>query len=100
MNESQDQFSKRLFLISCTLLMLGGSFGYGVMAQRKNLQPLPFLRLVYDDVKEVLFPSIRDIDVSSRLSFDDAIVSKLPEELEPGLVVIAGDVVALSEPSE
>lgn len=45
---STDDLPRRLFMASLTLVVLGGAFAYGVLAQRDDLPPLPQLRAAYE----------------------------------------------------
>ena len=43
-SDAVDKWSKRIFVAALSVVMLGGAFGYGALAYKKNLPPIPQLR--------------------------------------------------------
>lgn len=82
-----------LFIASLTFVILVGTFFYGVVANESNLPPLPQIQLAYDMVMEVVNPSDRILEtteVSPESSTKNS--SLLPTAVQPGLVLVAGDI--------
>lgn len=84
-------WSRIAFLTSLGLVVIGGSFGYGVIASRGDLQPIPIMRSAYKAVREVVAPADRMLGIKEP-RHEDAIAMLLPDAAAPGLVVVAADV--------
>jgi hypothetical protein len=52
-----DHRAKQFFILSFILTLVGGSFAYGVASYHFNTFPVPLLKSMYWDLKELLFPS-------------------------------------------
>lgn len=50
---SFEKLPRRLFTASLTLVVLGGTFFYGVLAHRDDLPPIPQLRAAYETLKTI-----------------------------------------------
>jgi hypothetical protein len=84
-------FAKLVFIASATIILLGGSFVSGVAAHRWHLPPVPQLKKALRSVQEVLKPSDRSLAVE-KILHDDPYATLRPDALQPGLVLVAGDV--------
>jgi hypothetical protein len=83
--------SRVAFRVSATLIALGSAFLYGAVASRSNLPPIPQLQAAYQMVREVLFTSDRILETSAVIH-DEPVATLMPSALQPGLVLVAGDV--------
>ena len=83
-------WSKIIFLTIAGFLLLFGSFCYGILAIRMNLQPWPLMLRGIITVKEVLAPSDKLLQ-STRAPSETPIDFPLPDQVAPGLVAVAGD---------
>lgn len=90
MSKFAEELPRRIFLVCIVLLGLAGTFAYGALAYRFNLQPVPILKDLYKDVSEVLNPSDRVLDVQGGRTYGDPIDTPLPDAIAPGLLVVAG----------
>jgi hypothetical protein len=78
-------------MLSVTIALVAGSFAYGVLSQRYQLFPVPLLKNVYLDLKELLSPSDAILTMESK-NFDQYIEILQPEKLSPGTIMIVGSV--------
>jgi len=83
---------KYAFFASVAIIVIGGSFTYGVLAHMKDLFPVPYLRLAWYLVEEVVDPSDKILKTNAP-RHKSATETLAPNDLQPGLVLVAGDVV-------
>ena len=57
---SPERLSRRVFVVSLTLVVLGATFAFGAVAQREDLPPIPQLRAAGETLS-----SVRDNDVTN-----------------------------------
>ena len=50
---SSEQLPRRVFMASLALVVLGGAFAYGALAQRDDLPPVPQLRAAYETLTTI-----------------------------------------------
>lgn len=93
MNRLRERVPLVVFLSSVIFVFLGGSFLYGAFAYKFGWPPIPQLMYIYAMVEEVVSPSDRILETSNLLH-DDPLAAPLPEALQPGLVLVAADIVA------
>lgn len=91
MSEFSEQLPRRLFLLCAAAVVLSGAFFYGALAQRANLPPIPWIKKVYFDVKEVLSPSDQVLETTGTVN-ERAASTLIPGALQDGLVLVSGDV--------
>ncbi len=77
-----------LFRVCAALILLGLTFSYGVLAQKHRLFPMPQIRGVTEQLRELLAPSDR-ILVASNVRYDTPVDTPLPDRVAPGLLMVA-----------
>lgn len=90
---SSETLARRVFLVALALVVFGGVFAYGAVAQRDDLPPIPQVRAAYETLT-----TIGDNDVTdhprrhhlqpSRGQGDGVVVNEAPDE--DALVLMAG----------
>lgn len=83
--------SKRIFLACLAIALMGAAFIWGALAFRSNLPPIPQMRGVYYMVKEVFVPSDEVLETTG-VVHEVAVSTRLPDALQAGLVLVAGDI--------
>jgi Arylsulfotransferase (ASST) len=80
-----------VFVSSLSIILIGGSFLYGVVASRSGWFPLPQIEYAYGLVKEVVAPSDAILK-TEKIRHKTPIATLRPEALQPGLVLVSGDI--------
>lgn len=88
---SDDRFLFRTFVATSLTICIFGSFIYGAVAYKNNWQPIPWALYVYSTVAEVLNPSDRILKTDA-VDIEAALSTPLPDALQPGLLLVAGDI--------
>jgi hypothetical protein len=86
-----EKVSRCLFFLSIAVTLVAGAFGYGVLSGRNDYFPVPWLKNVYLDIDELLFPH-DSILTTLREGPGPSIETLHPEKLAPGLLMIVGSV--------
>jgi hypothetical protein len=86
-----DQIAKILFILSIVVTLTGGVYLYGGFSFRHSLFPVPLLRNIKSDLKELLFPS--DKILSTEEVYASPSVATLQSDRQaPGLLLIVGTI--------
>lgn len=83
--------AKRVLLAFAAVLALAAAFAYGAIAYRSDLPPIPQLASAADTVGALLAPGAAPQDPRA-LRHAAPLETHLPGTLQPGLVLVAGDI--------
>jgi len=61
----KDNVAKYLFIFSLTVTLTGGSYLFGAYSHRKQLFPLPIIKKIFLDLRELVSPSDRILTIDA-----------------------------------
>jgi hypothetical protein len=87
----KDKIAKYIFFFCAAIFVIGGSFGYGVLARIGHLFPEPQLIQALLLVGKVVNPSDSILDTRP-VRHSSAVETHASGKLQPGLLLVAGDI--------
>ncbi len=86
----QDRRARQVFRISAGFLVFATIFGGGMLVGDRGYPPLPQIQKIVDTVGELISPEAERFSQVEPVR-EEQVESLLPDRLEPGLVLVSGD---------
>ena len=87
----QDRRARQVFRVSAGFLVFATIFGGGMLVGARGYPPLPQIQELADTVEELVSPEAERFSQVEAVR-EEQVESVLPDRLQPGLVLVSGDV--------